>query len=82
MPWRQVIDGKSADWWEVLSSLPQGSVFGLIHFLIYVNDFEEGLTGKKWNFADDTKITSNVTTTADELQFQWNLDILVRKLAN
>ena len=48
-----------------------------ILFLIYVNDIDEGLTCKISKFADDSKITSKVTTTADKLQFQWNLDTLV-----
>ena len=46
-------------------------------FLIYVNDIDEGLTSKISKFADDTKITSKVTTNADKLQFQSNLDIFV-----
>ena len=56
--------------------MPQGSVLGPILFLIYVNDIDEGLTCKISKFANDTKIMSRVTTTADKLQFQSNLNIV------
>ena len=57
--------------------MPKGSVLGPILFQIYVNDIDEGLTCKKSKFADDTEITSTITTTADKLQSQSNFDTLV-----
>ena len=34
----------------------KGSVLGPILFLVYINDFEEGVTGSIFTFADDTKL--------------------------
>ena len=41
--------------------MPQGSVLGPILFLVYINDLEEGVTGKILKFADDTKLFTKVT---------------------
>ena len=53
---RVVVDGEVSSWKSVLSGVPQGSVLGPILFLVYINDLEEGETGKILKFADDTKL--------------------------
>ena len=55
---RVAVDGEVSSWKSVLSGVPQGSVLGPILLLVYINDLEEGATGKILKFADDTKLFS------------------------
>ena len=50
---RVVVDGEVSSWKSVLSGVPQDSVLEPILCLVYINDFEEGVTGKILKFADD-----------------------------
>ena len=80
-----VINGKSSNWWDVISSVPQVSVLGPILFLIYINDIDEGLACNISKFADHTKITSKVTTPTEKnattIQLRY-FSQLVKKVAN
>ena len=42
------------------------SVLGPILFLVYINDLEEGVTGKILKFADDTKLFRKVKEIGDK----------------
>ena len=58
------------DWAIVEFGVPQGSVLGLLLFLIYINDLEKGIKSKINFFTDDTSLFSTVTDptlTASEL---------------
>ncbi len=72
-----VINGKASIWRDVFNGVPQGSVLGPVLFLLFVNDVDDGITSKISTFADDTKITSRVTSSIDKRELQLNLNRLV-----
>ena len=61
------MDGEVSSWKAVLSGVPQGSVLGPILFLVYINDLEEGVTGKQLKFLDDTKLFRKTKEIGDTL---------------
>ena len=67
---RVVLNGSAADYDDIQSGVPQGSVLGPLLFLIYINDLEENIKSQVRFFADDTMLYSIVQspfTTANEL---------------
>ena len=77
---RVVVDGEISSLKPILSGVPQGSVglLGPILFLVYINDLEEGVTGKILKFADDTKLFRQVKEIGDTIYLQEDIDKLVR----
>ena len=68
------MDGEVSSWKSVLSGVPQGSVLGPILFLLYTNDFEEGVTGNILKFADDTKLFTKTKEIGDNQKLQDDID--------
>jgi len=59
---RVVINGICSRFTAVISGVPQGSIFGPLLFIIFINDLDDGVVNKILNFADDTKIVSKVAS--------------------
>ena len=55
---RVVRNGQSSKWRNINAGVPQGSVLGLLLFLIYINDLPQGLHSDVKLFADDTSLFS------------------------
>ena len=51
---RVVLNGQHSSWSDVLAGVPQGSILGLLLFLIYINDLSDVLQCNPKLFADDT----------------------------
>ena len=59
----------------VVSGVPQGSVLGPALFLVFVNDIERSLTSSTIGFfADDTRISSKISTCIDMQALQTDLN--------
>ena len=57
---RVVLNGQSSSWKKVNAGVPQGSIFGSLLLLIYINDLPNGLQSNPKLFADDTSLFSTV----------------------
>ena len=75
---RVVVDGEVSSWKSVLSGVPQGSVLGPILCVVYINDLEEGVTGKILKFADDTKLFRKSKEIGDKEKLQDDIYKLVK----
>ena len=58
---RVIINGTSSGG-RLLRGVRQGSVLGLILFVIYINDIDEGVCNNLLKFADDTKLFSQIAS--------------------
>ena len=65
-----MLNGQHSSWADVKTGVSQGSIFGPLLFLIYINDLPNGLNSNAKLFADDTSLFSvvhNITDSANLL---------------
>ena len=71
-----VLDGQASDPVPVLSGVPQGSVYGLILFLIFINDLPDNIRSSVCLFADDCVLYRNIYLIQDCFILQEDLTSL------
>ena len=69
------INGTASDLLLVLSGVPQGSLLGLLLFLLYIYDMPQNLNCALFSFADDCKLLS-IHNLYEASNLQENLDII------
>ena len=57
---RVVLNGQTSEWGKINAGVPQGSILGLLFFLIYINDLTDGTSSIVKRFADGTSLFSVV----------------------
>ena len=61
-----VVEGKRSNMLSVVSGFPQGSIFGPLLFIIYINDLPQATPlFKVVMFSDDSKVLMNITNESD-----------------
>ena len=68
-----VLNESVSQWSGVTSGVPQGSILGSLHFLLYINDIAEAIQSELGVFADDTKIFSITRSIRDVTKLQRDL---------
>lgn len=62
---RVSVNGHVSKWSDVSSGISQGSVFGPVLYVVFINDLPDVVHSMVRIFADDTKMFGKVATKAD-----------------
>ena len=73
---RVVVNGIKSDWGPVLSGVPQGTVFGPLLFLLYINDITTNIDSEIRLFADDCVCYREIKGTKETVKLQEDIDRL------
>jgi len=73
---RVCLDGAFTSWRQVWSGVLQGSVFGPVLFLVFINDLDSGLSSSVLKFADDTRLYRPVNNQMNGMSLQHDLNIV------
>ena len=73
-----VINGESSESKDVTSGIPQGSVLGLLLFVVFINDLPDHMQSDMYLFADDTKIFRRISTKQDEEILQEDINEMLK----
>ena len=73
---RVLLNGRFSSWRNISAGVPQGSILGLLLFLVYINDLCDGLESSPRLFADDISLFSpvnDINLTAIQMNRDLNL---------
>lgn len=73
---RVIMSGDTSSWKPVYSGVPQGSILGMILFLMYVNDIPDQFHSTVQMLADNTKVSRETRCTQDCESLQTDLNAL------
>ena len=75
---RAWVNSTLSNWENVTSGVPQGSVFGPVLFIIYINDLPRDILALLFLFADDTKLMKKLISTTSHNELQDDINRLIK----